>query len=340
MGGVALHRLDQVGDQVVAPLAARCRRSTTSCRSGCAGGRIGCRPRRWPPPPRRRCRASTQNDDHRVTVLRPETSPLASRPCRADSPWTPPPRPAGIGRYAARIDPGWWIERGPNGGYVAALILRAVTAEVADPERRLRSFTVHYLAPPDEGPVEVAGDRRAPGSVADVGLGPARAGRAAAGHRRRRVLDLPPVDRVLRPRHARRRAPSPRSSPRRPTGGRSGRSCASATSSGGPSARDRSPEAPRRSPAAGSAWPPPSGATEHDAPPAGGRPPPAGGHGRRVDAPGLRPSSATGRRADRRPDGAPARPDPAGQRRLGAGRVPLDGGVRRLHRGGRRAVEP
>jgi len=24
------------------------------------------------------------------------------------------------GRYAARIDPGWWIERGPNGGYVAA----------------------------------------------------------------------------------------------------------------------------------------------------------------------------------------------------------------------------
>ncbi len=63
--------------------------------------------------------------------------------------------PLGSGRYAARVDPGWWIERGPNGGYVAALILRAVTAEVADPERRLRSFTVHYLAPPAEGEVEV-----------------------------------------------------------------------------------------------------------------------------------------------------------------------------------------
>lgn len=62
---------------------------------------------------------------------------------------------AGGGRYSARIDPGWWIERGPNGGYVAALILRAVTAEVAAPERRLRSFTVHYLAPPTEGAVEV-----------------------------------------------------------------------------------------------------------------------------------------------------------------------------------------
>src|SRR4051794_18513140 len=61
----------------------------------------------------------------------------------------------GDGRYVARIDPGWWIERGPNGGYVAALILRAVTAEVAAPERRLRSFTVHYLAPPHEGAVEI-----------------------------------------------------------------------------------------------------------------------------------------------------------------------------------------
>jgi len=61
----------------------------------------------------------------------------------------------GSGRYAARVDLGWWIERGPNGGYVAALILRAVTAEVADPERRLRSFTVHYLAPPVEGDVEI-----------------------------------------------------------------------------------------------------------------------------------------------------------------------------------------
>jgi acyl-CoA thioesterase len=63
--------------------------------------------------------------------------------------------PDGDGRYQAVIDPGWWIERGPNGGYVAAVILRAVTAEVGDPERRLRSFTVHYLAPPREGPVQV-----------------------------------------------------------------------------------------------------------------------------------------------------------------------------------------
>lgn len=64
--------------------------------------------------------------------------------------------PLGAGRYRGRIDHGWWIERGPNGGYVAALLLRAVTAEVGDPARRPRSVTVHYLRPPTEGPVEVA----------------------------------------------------------------------------------------------------------------------------------------------------------------------------------------
>ena len=61
----------------------------------------------------------------------------------------------GSGRYAATIDRGWWIERGPNGGYLAAIVLRAVLAEVADPARRPRSLTLHYLRPPAEGPCEV-----------------------------------------------------------------------------------------------------------------------------------------------------------------------------------------
>jgi acyl-CoA thioesterase len=63
--------------------------------------------------------------------------------------------PLGDGRFEARMDRGWWIERGPNGGYVAAVILRALTAAVDDPARTPRSFTVHYLAPPDEGSVEL-----------------------------------------------------------------------------------------------------------------------------------------------------------------------------------------
>lgn len=63
--------------------------------------------------------------------------------------------PQGGGRYTGRIDRSWWIVRGPNGGYVAAIILRALVDAVGDPARPPRSLTVHYLLPPEEGPVEV-----------------------------------------------------------------------------------------------------------------------------------------------------------------------------------------
>jgi acyl-CoA thioesterase len=59
------------------------------------------------------------------------------------------------GRWAACIDRGWWIVDGPNGGYVAALLLRAMMAEVGDPARAPRSLTIHYLRPPAEGAIEV-----------------------------------------------------------------------------------------------------------------------------------------------------------------------------------------
>lgn len=61
----------------------------------------------------------------------------------------------GAGRYAAQMHPSWWIINGPNGGYVAAVVLRAILAEVADPARRPRSISLHYLRPPQAGPVEV-----------------------------------------------------------------------------------------------------------------------------------------------------------------------------------------
>ena len=60
------------------------------------------------------------------------------------------------GQYRGDIDPGWWIVAGPNGGYVAAILLRALTHEVNDPARAPRSLTVHYLRPPAVGPVDVA----------------------------------------------------------------------------------------------------------------------------------------------------------------------------------------
>ncbi|MCU1345422.1 MAG: acyl-CoA thioesterase [Acidimicrobiia bacterium] len=57
------------------------------------------------------------------------------------------------GVFEGRIDRGWWIEVGPNGGYVAALVLRGLSLAVGEAARTPRSFTIHYLAPPVEGPV-------------------------------------------------------------------------------------------------------------------------------------------------------------------------------------------
>jgi acyl-CoA thioesterase len=69
----------------------------------------------------------------------------------------------GPGLYSARIDPGWWIRRAPNGGYVAAIILRAMTDTVDDASRRPRSLTVHFIAPPGEGDVRIEARRERTG---------------------------------------------------------------------------------------------------------------------------------------------------------------------------------
>lgn len=59
------------------------------------------------------------------------------------------------GRWTAEVNRGWWIVRGPNGGYIAALAMRALTDAVDDPERAARSLTLHYLRPPAEGTVDI-----------------------------------------------------------------------------------------------------------------------------------------------------------------------------------------
>lgn len=57
--------------------------------------------------------------------------------------------------YAVSIDPSWWILRGPNGGYLAAIILRACLQSVDDALRTPRSLTIHYASAPKEGPAEI-----------------------------------------------------------------------------------------------------------------------------------------------------------------------------------------
>lgn len=53
------------------------------------------------------------------------------------------------------IDSTWWGDRGPHGGYMAAMIQRALRETVDDPGRPARSLTLHFLAPPREGTVRV-----------------------------------------------------------------------------------------------------------------------------------------------------------------------------------------
>jgi acyl-CoA thioesterase len=65
-------------------------------------------------------------------------------------------RPLGEGRFAATFDDAWSTPAGAHGGYAAAIVLRAMLASLATPERRVRSFTLHYLRPPSPGEAEVA----------------------------------------------------------------------------------------------------------------------------------------------------------------------------------------
>lgn len=65
-------------------------------------------------------------------------------------------RRAADGTYEASVHPAWWVVRGPHGGYMASMILRAMTDALDDPARHIRSFTTHFVAAPVEGSFEIA----------------------------------------------------------------------------------------------------------------------------------------------------------------------------------------
>jgi acyl-CoA thioesterase len=58
--------------------------------------------------------------------------------------------------FAADVSPDWRAGRGPHGGYLAAMLLRALVETVADTARSPRSLTIHYARAPEPGPVTVA----------------------------------------------------------------------------------------------------------------------------------------------------------------------------------------
>lgn len=57
--------------------------------------------------------------------------------------------------FAAEVSPDWRAGRGPHGGYLAAMLLRALTDAIADPRRAPRSLTIHYARAPEPGPVRI-----------------------------------------------------------------------------------------------------------------------------------------------------------------------------------------
>jgi acyl-CoA thioesterase len=58
--------------------------------------------------------------------------------------------------FAADISPDWRAGRGPHGGYLAAIILRALVETVAEPARAPRSLTIHYARAPKPGRATIA----------------------------------------------------------------------------------------------------------------------------------------------------------------------------------------
>lgn len=64
----------------------------------------------------------------------------------------------GDGRYEATLTGRWWIVTGPNGGLLAALLLRAAEHVVCGPRPELaaRIITVQFMSGPREGTVQLS----------------------------------------------------------------------------------------------------------------------------------------------------------------------------------------
>jgi acyl-CoA thioesterase len=63
--------------------------------------------------------------------------------------------PLGGGRYRFTLTEDWFGYKAPHGGFLAAAMLRAMQAEVADDARHPRSMTVHFAAGAAVGDVEI-----------------------------------------------------------------------------------------------------------------------------------------------------------------------------------------
>jgi acyl-CoA thioesterase len=66
--------------------------------------------------------------------------------------------PLAPGRFAGKVSERFWVQSGPNGGYLAAIALRGASTAVPEPERAPRSLHVRYLAAPKAGVFELVAE--------------------------------------------------------------------------------------------------------------------------------------------------------------------------------------
>lgn len=86
--------------------------------------------------------------------------------------------PLGQGRWRAVVPEHWFIVTGPNGGWVAAVLARAMEAAAGRPAR---SLTIHFLEAPALGEMEVsAGVERSGGTTSYLSLRITQDGRPVA----------------------------------------------------------------------------------------------------------------------------------------------------------------
>jgi acyl-CoA thioesterase len=85
-----------------------------------------------------------------------EQGPAAPGPFERDTAVSLQRRDDSGALFAADLAPGWRAGRGPHGGYLAAMMLRALVATVEEPRRAPRSLTIHYARAPEPGPVSIA----------------------------------------------------------------------------------------------------------------------------------------------------------------------------------------
>ena len=59
------------------------------------------------------------------------------------------------GTLTCTVEEDWWVVAGPNGGYLAAIVVHALETRADTAERPLRSLTVQYQRAPKPGPAQI-----------------------------------------------------------------------------------------------------------------------------------------------------------------------------------------